>query len=100
MQPVVEVIGVVDRVISFDEKSGQSQLRMRVVGYAEPVPVHGVISSVTPGDALECKGEWKLKDSGVFFDADHISKVHPSIVRSKERSLVSLVLSLLTCPSH
>ena len=56
--PLERLSGSVERVTFHSEKGGFCVLRVKVRGQRELVTVTGSAASVTPGEYVECRGNW------------------------------------------
>ncbi len=82
--------GAVERITFHSDETGFAVLRVRVRGRREPATVVGTVSSVSPGESVECRGAW-INDSkhGMQFQADEIRVIPPTTVEGMERYLGS-----------
>jgi exodeoxyribonuclease V alpha subunit len=90
-QPALEKIeGITERVTYHSEETGYSVLRLRSKDHTDLVTVVGFASSITPGESLECVGEWTSnKDFGKQFKASLIRTIYPSTLEGIEKYLCS-----------
>jgi len=82
--------GSIERVTFHSEQSGFCVLRVKVRGQRDLVTVIGSAASVTPGEYLECQGEWiNDRQHGLQFKALQLRSVPPSTIEGIERYLGS-----------
>lgn len=82
--------GTVEKIVFHSEDSGFTVLRVRVKGSREPVAVTGYLAAVSPGEFVECIGEWiNDKAYGMQFRADDLSVVPPATIKGIEKYLAS-----------
>jgi exodeoxyribonuclease V alpha subunit len=88
--PPERLTGAVERVTFHSEESGFCVLRVQVRGQRELVTVVGTAASVTPGEYVECLGEWRVdKTHGLQFSARHLAVVPPTTREGIEKYLGS-----------
>ncbi|CAK0751373.1 ATP-dependent RecD-like DNA helicase [Gammaproteobacteria bacterium] len=88
--PLEHLAGSVERVTFYSEENGFCVLRVRVRGRAELVTVVGNAASVTPGEYLDCDGNWvNDRSHGMQFAARYLRVVPPSTREGIERYLGS-----------
>ena len=89
--PKIEGIsGTVERIVFHSEESGFTVLRVRVKDSHEPVTVTGYLAAVSPGEFVECVGEWNNdKTYGLQFKAGELSVVPPATIEGIEKYLAS-----------
>ncbi len=88
--PTEHLSGSIERVTFHSEQSGFCVLRVRVRGQRDLVTVIGSAASVTPGEYLECQGEWVTdRQYGLQFKALQLRSVPPSTIEGIERYLGS-----------
>ncbi len=89
-EPPERLAGAVDRVPFHSEESGFCVLRVKVKGKREMVTVLGSAASVTPGEYVECLGNWQNdKNHGLQFRARQLVIVPPSTLEGIEKYLGS-----------
>ncbi len=82
--------GTVERIVFHSEESGFTVLRVRGKDSHEPVTVTGYLAAVSPGEFVECVGEWNNdKTYGLQFKAGELSVVPPATIEGIERYLAS-----------
>lgn len=82
--------GSVERVTFHSEESGFCVLRVKVRGHQDFVTVTGNAASITPGEYLECFGNWfNDKNYGLQFKAYRLTVVPPSTLEGIEKYLGS-----------
>ncbi|WP_295392012.1 ATP-dependent RecD-like DNA helicase [uncultured Thiodictyon sp.] len=82
--------GSIERVTFHSEESGFCVLRVKVRGQRDLVTVIGSAACVTPGEYLECQGEWiNDRQHGLQFKAAQLRAVPPSTLEGIERYLGS-----------
>jgi len=88
--PPERLSGAVERVTFHSEESGFCVLRVQVRGKRELVTVTGNAASVTPGEYVECLGDWRVdKTHGLQFQARQLVVVPPSTRAGIEKYLGS-----------
>ncbi len=88
--PGEHLSGLVERVTFHSEESGFCVLRVKIRGPRELVTVVGTAAVVTPGEFLECHGEWQNdRHHGVQFRAHELRVLPPSTVEGIEKYLGS-----------
>ena len=77
--PLERLSGSVERVTFHSEESGFCVLRVKARGQRDLATVIGSAASVTPGEYVECLGNW-INDRvhGLQFKASHLKVVQPS----------------------
>ncbi|WP_295445327.1 ATP-dependent RecD-like DNA helicase [uncultured Thiodictyon sp.] len=82
--------GSIERVTFHSQESGFCVLRVKVRGQRDLVTVIGSAACVTPGEYLECQGEWiNDRQHGLQFKAAQLRSVPPSTLEGIERYLGS-----------
>lgn len=82
--------GSVERVIFHSEESGFCVLRVKVRGHLDFVTVTGSAASITPGEYIECHGNWfNDKNYGLQFKSHRLTVVPPSTLEGIEKYLGS-----------
>lgn len=82
--------GTVVRIVFHSEQSGFTVLRLQVKGSRDPVTVTGYTAGVSPGEFVNCSGEWHNdKTYGMQFRAGDISVVPPATAEGIEKYLAS-----------
>jgi exodeoxyribonuclease V alpha subunit len=88
--PVERLSGLVERVTFHSEESGFSVLRVKVRGERDFVTVIGSAASVTPGEFVECVGQWHNdRTHGLQFKANQLKVIPPSTIEGIEKYLGS-----------
>jgi len=88
--PAEHLSGSIERVTFHSEQSGFCVLRVKVRGQRDLVTVIGAAASVTPGEYIECQGQWiNDRQHGLQFKAAGLRCVPPSTVEGIERYLGS-----------
>ncbi|WP_295606264.1 ATP-dependent RecD-like DNA helicase, partial [uncultured Lamprocystis sp.] len=88
--PAEHLSGSIERVTFHSEQSGFCVLRVKVRGQRDLVTVIGAAASVTPGEFIECQGQWiNDRQHGLQFKAAGLRCVPPSTVEGIERYLGS-----------
>lgn len=84
------VSGAVERVTFHSEESGFCVLKVKVRGHRELITVVGEAATVSPGEFIECEGEW-INDTkhGMQFKCRRLTIVPPSTVDGIEKYLGS-----------
>lgn len=90
-EPSAEMLGgSVERVTFHSEESGFCVLRVKVRGHLDLVTVTGSAASVSPGEYIECQGDWvNDKNYGQQFKAKRLTVVPPSTIEGIEKYLGS-----------
>ena len=82
--------GSVERVTFHSEETGFCVLRVKARGHRELVAVVGTAAAVSPGEFVECQGEWTNdRNHGLQFRAHELRVVPPSTVEGIEKYLGS-----------
>jgi exodeoxyribonuclease V alpha subunit len=82
--------GSVERVTFHSPESGFCVLRVKVRGQRELVTVVGSAASVTPGEYIECAGNWTNdRQHGLQFKSRHLRVVPPTTLEGIEKYLGS-----------
>ena len=82
--------GTVERVTFHSPESGFCVLRVQVRGQRELVTVIGSAASVTPGEYIECAGNWTNdRQHGLQFKSQHLRVVPPTTLEGIEKYLGS-----------
>lgn len=82
--------GSVERVTFHSEESGFCVLRVKVRGRRDLVAVIGSAASITPGEYVECLGQWHNdRTHGLQFKAERLKVVPPSTLEGIEKYLGS-----------
>ncbi|MCC7531901.1 MAG: ATP-dependent RecD-like DNA helicase [Candidatus Melainabacteria bacterium] len=82
--------GSVERVTFHSEESGFCVLRVKVRGHQDLVTVTGNAASVTPGEYIDCQGNWfNDKTYGLQFKSHRLTVVPPSTLEGIEKYLGS-----------
>ncbi len=88
--PREHLSGSVERVTFHSEETGFCVLRVKARGHRELVAVVGTAAVVSPGEFVECQGEWTNdRTHGVQFKAHELRVVPPSTVEGIEKYLGS-----------
>jgi exodeoxyribonuclease V alpha subunit len=88
--PLEHLAGTVERVTFHSEETGFCVLRVKVRGRAELATVVGSAASVTPGEYVDCDGNWvNDRSHGLQFAARYLRIVPPSTREGIERYLGS-----------
>ena len=88
--PLERLQGAVERVTFHSEESGFCVLRVKVRGQRELTTVIGSAASVTPGEYIECEGDWTNDRSyGLQFRAKRLNVIPPSTLEGIEKYLGS-----------
>jgi exodeoxyribonuclease V alpha subunit len=88
--PTEHLSGSVDRVTFHSEESGFCVLRVKVKGHYELITVIGSAASITPGEYIDCLGNWQNdKTHGLQFKAHHLKVVPPTTLEGIEKYLGS-----------
>ena len=89
-EPLERISGAVDRVTFHSEESGFCVLRVKVKGHRDLVTVLGSAASVSPGEYVECLGNWQNdKTHGLQFKTKQLAIVPPSTLEGIEKYLGS-----------
>lgn len=82
--------GSVERVTFHSEESGFCVLRVKVRGQQDLVTVTGSAASISPGEYIECQGNWfNDKNYGLQFKSQRLAVVPPSTLEGIEKYLGS-----------
>lgn len=82
--------GAVERVTFHSEENGFCVLRIKVRGERDLITVVGNTPTVTPGEYVECHGEWvNDRTHGLQFKAKHLRVIPPSTLEGIEKYLGS-----------
>ncbi len=82
--------GSVERVTFHNEDNGFCVLRVKARGHRDLVTVTGNAASVSPGEFIECTGDWiNDRNYGLQFRARRLSMVRPSTIEGIEKYLGS-----------
>ena len=82
--------GSVERVTFHSPASGFCVLRVKVRGQRDLVTVVGSAASVTPGEYIECAGNWTNdRQHGLQFKSQHLRVVPPTTLEGIEKYLGS-----------
>lgn len=82
--------GAVERVTFHSEDTGFCVLKVKVRGQKELVTVTGSAASISPGEFVECHGNWlNDKNYGLQFKSAKLSVVQPSTLEGMEKYLGS-----------
>ena len=88
--PLERLSGSVDRVTFHSEETGFCVLRVKVRGHRDLATVIGAAASVSPGEYVECLGNWvNDRTHGMQFKASQLRTVPPSTVDGIEKYLGS-----------
>ena len=88
--PLERLSGSVDRVTFHSEETGFCVLRVKVRGHRDLATVIGSAASVSPGEYVECLGNWvNDRTHGMQFKASQLRTVPPSTVDGIEKYLGS-----------
>jgi len=86
----MEIQGQIERITFHNEENGYTIARMKVPGNRELVTVVGNLLSVTPGEILRLKGEWKNHPKyGEQFLIQSFESIIPATVKGIEKYLGS-----------
>ncbi len=89
-EPAEHLSGSIERVTFHSEQSGFCVLRVKVKGQRDLVTVIGSAASVTPGEFIECQGQWvNDRQHGLQFKAATLRSIPPSTLEGIERYLGS-----------
>jgi len=91
MSPNAERLGgSVERVTFHSEESGFCVVRVKVPGRQELVTVTGTAASISPGEYVDCVGNWfNDKVYGLQFKSERLSVVHPTTLEGIQKYLGS-----------
>lgn len=82
--------GSVERVTFHNEDNGFCVLRVKARGHKDLVTVTGNAASISPGEYVECIGEWiNDRNYGLQFRARKLATVRPSTIEGIEKYLGS-----------
>ena len=88
--PLERLSGSVERVTFHSEESGFCVLRVKVRGQRDLITVIGSAASVTPGEYIECRGNWiNDRTHGLQFKASQLKVVPPTTLEGIEKYLGS-----------
>src|SRR3990167_4527468 len=88
--PAETIQGNVERVTFHSEESGFCVLRVKVKGHRDLVTVVGSAASVSPGEFIECQGQWHNdKKHGLQFSTQHLKIIPPTTLEGIEKYLGS-----------
>jgi exodeoxyribonuclease V alpha subunit len=88
--PAERLSGSVERVTFHSEDSGFCVLRVKVRGQRELITVVGTTASVTPGEYIECEGNWiNDRSYGQQFKTSRLNVIPPSTLEGIEKYLGS-----------
>lgn len=88
--PLERLSGSVDRVTFHSEATGFCVLRVKVRGHRDLATVIGAAASVSPGEFVECQGNWvNDRTHGMQFKASRLAVVPPSTAEGIEKYLGS-----------
>ena len=88
--PRERLSGSVERVTFHSEETGFCVLRVKARGQRELVAIVGTAAAVSPGEFVECQGEWTNdRNHGLQFRAHELRVVPPSTVEGIEKYLGS-----------
>ena len=88
--PIERLNGCVERVTFHSEESGFCVLRIKARGQRDLATVIGSAASVTPGEHVECLGNWiNDRTHGLQFKASQLKVVPPSTLEGIEKYLGS-----------
>ena len=92
--PLERLSGSVERVTFHSEATGFCVLRVKVRGRRDPATIIGSAASVTPGEFVECQGNWvNDRTHGLQFKASRLAVVPPSTAEGIEKYLASGMVS-------
>lgn len=84
------ISGSVERVTFHSEETGFCVLRVKVKGYQDLVTIVGSAASITPGEHVECLGNWHNdKTHGLQFKANNLKVIPPNTIEGIEKYLGS-----------
>lgn len=82
--------GSVERVTFHSEESGFCVVRIKVRGRQDLVTVTGTAASISPGEYVDCVGNWfNDKVYGLQFKSERLSVVHPTTLEGIQKYLGS-----------
>ncbi len=82
--------GSVERVTFHSEESGFCVLRVKVRGHKDLVTITGSAATISPGEYVECQGDWiNDKNYGMQFKSNRLTVVPPSTLEGIEKYLGS-----------
>ena len=82
--------GSVERITYHSEENGFCVLRVKVRGHLDLVTVTGNAASISPGEYIECQGNWfNDKNYGLQFKSQRLNIVPPSTLEGIEKYLGS-----------
>lgn len=82
--------GVVERVTFHNAENGFCVLRVKVKGKKDLVTVLGNVPSVSPGEYIQCSGNWHNdKNHGLQFKASFLKAMPPNTLEGMEKYLGS-----------
>ncbi len=82
--------GSIERVTFHSEESGFCVLRVKAKGHRDLITVVGKAISVTPGEFIDCSGQWvNNREYGLQFQADQLRAILPSTQEGMEKYLGS-----------
>lgn len=88
--PGERLAGTVERITYHNEENGFSVLKIRVKGNRDPVTVIGTTPPVSPGELVECTGNWQNnRVHGLQFKAASVTVVPPDTADGIEKYLAS-----------
>ncbi|MCL2458967.1 MAG: ATP-dependent RecD-like DNA helicase [Desulfobulbus sp.] len=88
--PVEHLSGTVERVTFHSEESGFCVLRVKARGKRDLVTVIGNAAAITPGEFVECAGNWHNdKTHGLRFKARRLTTVPPDTLEGIKKYLGS-----------
>ncbi|MDQ5966870.1 MAG: exodeoxyribonuclease alpha subunit [Cyanobacteriota bacterium erpe_2018_sw_39hr_WHONDRS-SW48-000098_B_bin.30] len=90
LPPGETLSGAVERVTFHSEDSGFCVLKVKVRGQKDLVTVTGSAASISPGEFVECHGNWlNDKNYGLQFKSFKLAVVQPSTLEGMEKYLGS-----------
>ncbi|MDR3614949.1 MAG: ATP-dependent RecD-like DNA helicase [Candidatus Obscuribacterales bacterium] len=89
--PTGETIsGTVERVTFHSPESGFCVLKVNVRGHKDLVTITGTAASISPGEYIDCHGDWfNDKSYGLQFKSNRLAVVQPSTIEGIEKYLGS-----------
>jgi exodeoxyribonuclease V alpha subunit len=88
--PVERLAGSLERVTFHSEETGFCVLRVKLSGHRELVTVTGSAATLTPGEYLECTGNWHNdRVHGMQFKATQLQAIRPTTLEGIEKYLGS-----------
>jgi exodeoxyribonuclease V alpha subunit len=89
--PTGETIsGTVERVTFHSPESGFCVLKVNVRGHKDLVTITGTAASISPGEYIDCYGDWfNDKSYGLQFKSNRLAVVQPSTIEGIEKYLGS-----------